>query len=159
MEPLLLKKKKQPKKPKQTPPEELKRKGIQAIEPPAERPLDDSLFYLKNKAIPVFWHSFNLFYEFIVAFLSIPYYSPRNICTDFHSSRSCYSPLNFCIPSYSSLLFCFSPILKFINNIKLSSPPSSLISRSPLSAFLSVQHYTIPLFLFLNYQFFHRWKG
>lgn len=61
---------------------------------------------------------------------------------DFHSSRSSYAPLNFCILSYSSLLFCFSPLSKFINNIKLSSPPSSLASKSSLSALLSVQHYT-----------------
>lgn len=101
--------KKIPQKPKQIPLKELKRKGIQAIHPPAEGPLDDNLFYLKNKDIPVFWHSFNLFYEFMVTFLSIPCCSPRNICIIW------FSQLKECLRSFKFLypLLQFSPVLFF----------------------------------------------
>lgn len=111
-----------------------------------EGPLDESLFFLKNKAILYFDIPSISFMNSWLFSRAFPAVHPETfVLFDFHSSRSAYAPLNFCILSCSFLLFCFSPISKFINNIKLSSPPPSLASRSPLSAFPSVQHHSAHL--------------
>lgn len=115
-----------------------------------------SLPFLKNKAISVFWHCFNPFYEFMVPFLSIPCCSPRNICIIWFSQlKECLCSLKFLYPllQFSP---AFSPISKFINNIKLSSPPSSHASRSPFSFPFCAAQCPSLFFLFLSHQSFHK---
>lgn len=139
-------------------------------------PLDDSLFYLKNKdlsSLLILLQSFvtNLW---LLSWAFPALYPETSVLSGFPGSEIACAALNFVYPLLGLPPALFFPTLKFRNHIKLSPYASSFLITTwvssfsfPLRLFLSVQIFPPctqhplplgPLFLFWRRPFLHWWN-